>query len=135
MLYCTVCVVVFKEETAYELRISDWGSDVCSADLSAIHFKLGDDASRKGARIVHRHKGSQFSTFKRFTNTGRTIRGDDGQATDQGFVQGIAGPFPPLRTDEHVRLAHDREWVCLIIAEINTVGQMPLSTEDPKTGK
>src|SRR3546814_4767546 len=83
------------------MRISDWNSDVCSSDLgereSAIHFKLGDDASRKGARIVHRHKGSQFSTFKRFTNTGRTIRGDDGQATDQGFVQGIAGP----RSEEH----------------------------------
>src|SRR3546814_15985933 len=77
------------------MRISDWNSDVCSSDLgereSAIHFKLGDDASRKGARIVHRHKGSQFSTFKRFTNTGRTIRGDAGQATDQCFVTGIAG--------------------------------------------
>src|SRR3546814_1240225 len=26
----------FKQKTAYEMRISDWSSDVCSSDLSAI---------------------------------------------------------------------------------------------------
>src|SRR3546814_5446844 len=26
-------VVFFKQKTAYELRISDWSSDVCSSDL------------------------------------------------------------------------------------------------------
>src|SRR3546814_16787990 len=29
-------VCVFKQKTAYELRISDWSSDVCSSDLSTI---------------------------------------------------------------------------------------------------
>src|SRR3546814_8693044 len=34
MLY--VCFFFFfKQKTAYELRISDWSSDVCSSDLSA----------------------------------------------------------------------------------------------------
>src|SRR3546814_10073742 len=28
----------FKQKTAYEVRISDWSSDVCSSDL----FKVGD---------------------------------------------------------------------------------------------
>src|SRR3546814_1751683 len=32
---CTVDFVVFKHKTAYELRISDWSSDVCSSDLRA----------------------------------------------------------------------------------------------------
>src|SRR3546814_1871356 len=27
------CVFFFKQRTAYELRISDWSSDVCSSDL------------------------------------------------------------------------------------------------------
>src|SRR3546814_18152074 len=27
------CVFVFKQKTAYEMRISDWSSDVCSSDL------------------------------------------------------------------------------------------------------
>src|SRR3546814_7422457 len=28
-----VVVFVFKQKTAYEMRISDWSSDVCSSDL------------------------------------------------------------------------------------------------------
>src|SRR3546814_3172369 len=30
-----MCFIFFKQETAYELRISDWSSDVCSSDLKA----------------------------------------------------------------------------------------------------
>src|SRR3546814_10149672 len=28
-----MCVVFFKQKTAYEMLISDWSSDVCSSDL------------------------------------------------------------------------------------------------------
>src|SRR3546814_5408546 len=28
-----VCVFFFKQKTAYEMRISDWSSDVCPSDL------------------------------------------------------------------------------------------------------
>src|SRR3546814_1749961 len=31
---CCCCVFFFKQKTAYEMRISDWSSDVCSSDLS-----------------------------------------------------------------------------------------------------
>src|SRR3546814_3879077 len=31
---------VFKQKTAYEMRISDWSSDVCSSDLEA-HDRAG----------------------------------------------------------------------------------------------
>src|SRR3546814_6995793 len=33
----SICVVFFffKQKTAYEMRISDWSSDVCSSDLVA----------------------------------------------------------------------------------------------------
>src|SRR3546814_16176338 len=31
-----VFVFFFKQKTAYEMRISDWSSDVCSSDLSGI---------------------------------------------------------------------------------------------------
>src|SRR3546814_9439227 len=32
---CRLCLVVFffKQKTAYDMRISDWSSDVCSSDL------------------------------------------------------------------------------------------------------
>src|SRR3546814_5024781 len=39
-----VCVFFFKQKTAYEVRISDWSSDVCSSDLvnfvGALGFEL-----------------------------------------------------------------------------------------------
>src|SRR3546814_5304965 len=33
MLFFFVFFFFFKQKTAYELRISDWSSDVCSSDL------------------------------------------------------------------------------------------------------
>src|SRR3546814_6102564 len=32
----------FKQKTAYEMRISDWSSDVCSSDLRVAGAHLGD---------------------------------------------------------------------------------------------
>src|SRR3546814_5778837 len=31
-----MCFFFFKQKTAYEMRISDWSSDVCSSDLAAL---------------------------------------------------------------------------------------------------
>src|SRR3546814_8583072 len=33
LVYFFVFVFFFKQKTAYEMRISDWSSDVCSSDL------------------------------------------------------------------------------------------------------
>src|SRR3546814_12530150 len=32
----------FKQKTAYEMRISDWSSDVCSSDLIGLGVGIGD---------------------------------------------------------------------------------------------
>src|SRR3546814_10466575 len=32
-----MCLFLFKQKTAYDMRMSDWSSDVCSADLSPNH--------------------------------------------------------------------------------------------------
>src|SRR3546814_6844103 len=42
-----VFVFFFKQKTAYEMRISDWSSDVCSSDLLVRH-------ERKGMRRIDR---------------------------------------------------------------------------------
>src|SRR3546814_1743488 len=34
--WCVVVVFFFKQKTAYEMRISDWSSDVCSSDLAPL---------------------------------------------------------------------------------------------------
>src|SRR3546814_5839484 len=36
LLLCLIYFFFFKQKTAYEMRISDWSSDVCSSDLSAL---------------------------------------------------------------------------------------------------
>src|SRR3546814_5281703 len=33
VFYYASCFFFFKQKTAYEMRISDWSSDVCSSDL------------------------------------------------------------------------------------------------------
>src|SRR3546814_1108105 len=50
LVYVCVCVLCiffcfffFKQKTAYEMRISDWSSDVCSSDLLKVHFGAGSD--------------------------------------------------------------------------------------------
>src|SRR3546814_8396177 len=35
------CFFFFKQKTAYEMRISDWSSDVCSSDLLALMAAQG----------------------------------------------------------------------------------------------
>src|SRR3546814_14767128 len=37
-----VCMFFFKQKTAYEMRISDWSSDVCSSDLDPPASAHGD---------------------------------------------------------------------------------------------
>src|SRR3546814_4092508 len=34
--YSSLLFFFFKQKTAYEMRISDWSSDVCSSDLTAL---------------------------------------------------------------------------------------------------
>src|SRR3546814_8466844 len=44
-LYC-LYFVFFKQKTAYEMRISDWSSDVCSSDLERAARRVGLDGGR-----------------------------------------------------------------------------------------
>src|SRR3546814_7552888 len=34
LIMCFIVFFFFKQKTAYEMRISDWSSDLCSSDLS-----------------------------------------------------------------------------------------------------
>src|SRR3546814_18405497 len=41
-------VLFVKQNTAYEMRISDWSSDVCSSDLHAWHVLIADRHEDRG---------------------------------------------------------------------------------------
>src|SRR3546814_760986 len=67
---CNVVVVFFlcKQKTAYEMRISDWSSDVCSSDLKLIRQHRVDiiharsRAPAWSAMIAARRTGCRFVT-------------------------------------------------------------------------
>src|SRR3546814_8215384 len=56
----------FKQKTAYEMRISDWSSDVCSSDLFSLKFGawqvagLGDAAGFEFLRLAYVDENSLF---------------------------------------------------------------------------
>src|SRR3546814_9971823 len=51
----------FKQKTAYEMRISDWSSDVCSSDLAAVGGEWFDGlrgVERRGAGAGPRQRAA-----------------------------------------------------------------------------
>src|SRR3546814_6752985 len=55
-MLCAICrCFFFKQKTAYEMRISDWSSDVCSSDLGddrcRLEAELGDDVELRVAAL------------------------------------------------------------------------------------
>src|SRR3546814_974407 len=42
------CFFFFKQKTAYELRISDWSSDVCSSDLTVARVAMAERGAAQG---------------------------------------------------------------------------------------
>src|SRR3546814_6785322 len=73
MVIVTVCVILFffKQKTAYEMRISDWSSDVCSSDLGA-HGQCGRD--------LYRRQGSPLSGDRRLRcQRSGPVRSDPGR--------------------------------------------------------
>src|SRR3546814_9078462 len=57
-----VCVFFFKQKTAYEMRISDWSSDVCSSDLNEFDRDrppLGFRVRTQDLELCHGHDSTQ----------------------------------------------------------------------------
>src|SRR3546814_2564529 len=46
-MFFVVLFFFFKQKTAYEMRISDWSSDVCSSDLSVARAAVIEEGLRE----------------------------------------------------------------------------------------
>src|SRR3546814_10541291 len=57
-MYMCMCFFFFKQKTAYEMRISDWSSDVCSSDLAFSGSARGCHRQDQGARMVRAPAGA-----------------------------------------------------------------------------
>src|SRR3546814_3177167 len=93
MIEASVFFFFFKQKTAYEMRISDWSSDVCSSDLAV--RKGGPEARRQCATAVHHHRprarhATGAETLRRALSSAPA--GPDRHArTDCGGRTGICG--------------------------------------------
>src|SRR3546814_15079870 len=104
----------FKQKTAYELRISDWSSDVCSSDLGkpvVAHFRPGVEREPGikpgGERAEHdlerKHDGER--------DDGRRIARGPGGGIARKLEQVERRPHQPAK-DEEIGRASCRERVC-----------------------
>src|SRR3546814_5967106 len=60
---CMCCLFFFKQKTAYEMRISDWSSDVCSSDLNGAERMLKNRYTGTvigGLDLNNHHRGHVF---------------------------------------------------------------------------
>src|SRR3546814_5332715 len=60
-----LCIFFFKQKTAYEMRISDWSSDVCSSDLPI--FSGG--AGRAGVAQSEADRDAALATYEKAIQT------------------------------------------------------------------
>src|SRR3546814_3488053 len=75
----------FKQKTAYEMRISDWSSDVCSSDLAG-HRRFAAQPQQRPRRLAHRAHRVRHAEGDRLVHGRRPRRAQ--QAVD-GFARGL----------------------------------------------
>src|SRR3546814_6640160 len=82
-MFCVCLLLCFKQKTAYEMRISDWSSDVCSSDLT-----LTNSYAREMAASL-RSIESQIGGFASLLVRAGNINASDGVNT--GFKTDTTG--------------------------------------------
>src|SRR3546814_5383147 len=117
------CVCFFKQKTAYEMRISDWSSDVCSSDLA--DRAAGEGAHRSRAdgpaperrmaagTVLHRGLFAGAAALEplrggRVSEGGRTGAGDDDGAPPLRGAFGNEPVFHRTRCASEVQLPYNQ---------------------------
>src|SRR3546814_4035769 len=77
-------ICFFKQKTAYEMRISDWSSDVCSSDLvRAMIFFLTKSGFTGSFDPVRVRLGRSCSDWQRKTRLGECRAGLEARSVDR----------------------------------------------------
>src|SRR3546814_2755132 len=69
---CSASFFFFKQKTAYEMRISDWSSDVCSSDLRNIVLATGGYGAKPDL-FARLHRGATLWPGSYHHATGRGL--------------------------------------------------------------
>src|SRR3546814_9797011 len=110
-LTLVVCVLFFffKQKTAYEMRISDWSSDVCSSDLIR-HRLYRRDRARTGHRPCRRprtglHAAGHHAGMRRQSHLGARRAGGarvrDRHERGRACARDPDAAAEPGRSEEH----------------------------------
>src|SRR3546814_5767250 len=87
LLCCVVFLLFlfFKQKTAYEMRISDWSSDVCSSDLPSPRRSRGE-GDRREAVVEGRRRCAIAPPSARRAATSPSQRDREDHSTSTGFA-------------------------------------------------
>src|SRR3546814_8781316 len=101
---CLLLFFFFKQKTAYEMRISDWSSDVCSSDLLAhpariLAFGHGEFEIEALAVGAHRQAGAVRKRDRAFL----------GREHDRHLVAPVLGELLEIAAGRYRRHAGDRK--------------------------
>src|SRR3546814_9183327 len=88
------CFFFFKQKTAYEMRISDWSSDVCSSDLDSYIVEFYSHVMHLVSNVIGRLDPAKDALDALFA----------------GFPAGTVSGAPKVRA-------------CEIIAELEQIGR------------
>src|SRR3546814_1596791 len=91
----TRSVLFFKQKTAYEMRISDWSSDVCSSDLAHRHRQDALRLQRAVGAIDDEHGRPAVGCGARAIPIGDLKPGVVILAAEDRRKDDRAGPRPP----------------------------------------
>src|SRR3546814_8946450 len=68
VMFIILFVFFFKQKTAYEMRISDWSSDVCSSDLLTYIDNVGTTINELGGLSGDDHPVADIRNGQAFLN-------------------------------------------------------------------
>src|SRR3546814_10243434 len=101
VLFC--CFFFFKQKTAYEMRISDWSSDVCSSDLPSTwprnltYTTYTPDRSSYATQVNRLYEFERFRLADEWNGTSPVAYASPGNGKDRKSV--VEGKSVSVRVD------------------------------------
>src|SRR3546814_6295784 len=108
--FLVVFVLFFNQKTSYELRISDWSSDVCSSDLpleggEARAAVRALTAPADGGVVLRRPR---ILNLRVLVTAKRTAHEPPSPSGATAAPAAVAAQLPTLSLDRHVRVDRER---------------------------
>src|SRR3546814_13386706 len=117
LVFCRVVYFFFfKQKTAYEMRISDWSSDVCSSDLSASYRAVvssaGSRPSITSPTRTHQVERIPVATLRITTNDGSPIDSREDYDRARMVLDPMDSGLPAFDVPTRIRLrGNSTSWI------------------------